>query len=268
VTALAFLIAWGNVPFAIAAGVAVVFALLQVSGILGLVAGGGDHDAEVDHDVEADVDHDVDADHEVDAEAEHDAEAGDGHEHEHDGDHGSGHERGLASAALAPLGFGRIPFSMIWQTFCLVFAFCGMLLNARYLGQAYGPPVYTLAWTLPSSVFAGYLGVALVAKVFGPVLSSKGQEATSRAQLVGQIGVVISSKVDEEFGEVRIRDKTGHDIRVVCKLARGSKKPSEHQSVVVVDYDPGRGELRVAPLDEDDDAGDDLEHRDGSARRT
>ena len=46
---------------------------------------------------------------------------------------------------------------------------------------------------------------------------------------------MISSKVDHDFGEVRIRDKTGHDIRVVCKLAKEARgAPSEHQSVVVV----------------------------------
>jgi hypothetical protein len=93
--------------------------------------------------------------------------------------------------------------------------------------------------------------------VLGPVLSSKGQEATSRAQLVGQIGIVISSKVDHDFGEVRIRDKTGHDLRVVCKLARQAKgSPTERQSVVVVDYDERDG-LLVAPLDEDGDGAED-----------
>jgi len=232
--ALGFLITWANAPFAIAAGVAAVFALLQLTGVLGLIAGG--HEGDVDHDVDHDIDHDVD------------------HDADHDADHESSEDRGLAIAALAPLGYGRIPFSMIWQTFCLVFAAAGFALNFHYLGRAGGPPLHTLAWTLPGGLVAGYLGVAALAKVLGPVLSTKGQEATSRAQLVGQIGVVISSKVDEHFGEVRIRDKTGHDLRVVCRLAQGTDRPpTEHQSVVVVDYEEERGELLVAPLDDDDE---------------
>ena len=238
-SALGFLIAWANAPFAIAAGIAVFFALLQVTGLLGVIAGGG---AEAEHDV--DVDHDVDMDHDVD----HDADADHDAEHEH----GGSADRGIGAAALAPLGFGKIPFSMIWQTYALAFAVAGFALNLRYMGTEDGVPLVSLAWTLPSSLAVGYVAVAIVARLLGPVLSSSGQEATSRAQLVGQIGVVISSKVDEEFGEVRIRDKTGHDLRVICKLNKGGKTvPAEHQRVVVVDYEGG--DLLVEPLELDDE---------------
>jgi len=239
-SAVGFLIAWANAPFAIAAGIAVFFALLQVTGLLGVIAGGGDaeaeHDVDVDHDVDADVDHDVDHD------ADHDA------EHEH----GGSADRGLGAAALAPLGFGKIPFSIIWQTYAIAFAVAGFALNLRYMGNDDGVPLVSLAWTLPASFAFGYVAVAIVARLLGPVLSSSGQEATSRAQLVGQIGVVISSKIDEEFGEVRIRDKTGHDLRVICKLNKGGKRlPAENESVVVVDYE--RGDLLVEPLEQGDE---------------
>jgi membrane protein implicated in regulation of membrane protease activity len=241
-SAIGFLTAWANAPFAIAAGIAGLFALLQVSGVLGLIAGGDHADG---HEPDADVEHDVD--HDVDHDMDHDADQ----DHDHDAD--GGEERSLAASALAPLGFGKIPFSMIWQTFCLVFAATGFALNFPYLRDPAGLPVHTLAWTLPAGAVLGYVGVALFARLLGPVLSSKGQEATSRAQLVGQIGVVISTKVDEEFGEVRIRDRTGHDIRVVCKLAKGAKRtPRETQNVVVVDCEDG-GELRVEALDDEDD---------------
>ena len=242
-SAVGFLLAWANAPFAVAAGIAAVFALLQVTGVLGLIAGGGDGgdaDHDVDHDVDADADHDVDADHDADADQDGD--------HDEDGDH-EGQDRSWASAALAPLGFGKIPFSMIWQTFALAFAAIGLGLNLHFIDHG-GPPLYTLAWTLPAGLVGGYLGVAVLARLLGPVLSSKEQEATSRSQLIGQTGVVISTKVDAEFGEVRIRDKTGHDLLVVCKLAPGAKGvPLEHQSVLVVDYTEEKGELLVEPFD-------------------
>ncbi len=238
---LAFLFAWANAPFAAAAGIAAVFAVLQLTGVLGLIAGGeegGEHDA--DHDVEHDVDADADNDVAQEQDADHDADDG-------------GEDRSWASAALSPLGFGKIPFSVIWQTYALVFAGTGFALNMRFLGAG-GPPA-TLAWTLPSAMLAAYLGVAVVARLLGPILSSEQQEATSRAGLVGQTGVVISSKVDSEFGEVRIRDKTGHDLRVVCKLAKGATSiPTERHNVVVVDYDEGKGELFVEPLDLEEDS--------------
>jgi hypothetical protein len=250
-SALAYLTSWGNAPFSIAIGVAALFSLLQVTGVLGLIAGGGDGDA--DHDVDggdAGADHDVDADHDADA--------------DHDGESES---RGLAATALEPLGLGRIPFSMVWQTFALAFAMTGLALNWRYLGVAGGAPVYTLLWSLPVSTVVGYAATAAVARTFGPVFSSRGQEATTRAQLVGQMGVVISSKVDHSFGEVRIRDKTGHDLRVICKLAAGAKRvPTERQTVVVVDYEP-KGGLFVEPFDDADLKSEEPEPEDSLERK-
>jgi len=245
---LGFLTSWANAPFAVAIGAVGVFALLQATGLLGLIAGAdGDHD--VDHDVEGDVDHDADADADHDADGDHDAD-----------------ERSFASAALGALGFGTIPFSMIWQSFGLAFATIGLLMNARYFGQAGGPPVLTLAWTVPTAFAGGCGAVAALNRVLGPVLSSKGQEATSRAQLVGQMGVVISSRVTADFGEVRIRDRSGHDLRVVCRLAQGTKTvPLERQTVVVVDCDE-KGALTVAPLDDDHGGTDGDDERDGEER--
>jgi membrane protein implicated in regulation of membrane protease activity len=242
--AIRFLTCWGNAPFAIAAGVAVLFVLLQVTGLLGLLAGGEDADA--NHNVDHDVDHDVDADADADGESDHDA----------DHDHDSG-GRGWGEMGVALLGVGKIPLSVIWQTYAIVFAMTGFGINWHYLGSGASPPAYSLVLSLPASLVAGYAAVAVVARVLGPVLSSKEQEATSRGQLVGQIGVVISSRVDQEFGEVRIRDRTGHDLRVICKLPKGVSKPvAEHRQVVVVDYEAERGEWLVEPLEDDDSAED------------
>ena len=230
-SAIVFLTTWANAPFAVAIGAVGVFALLQATGLLGLIAGGGESEHDVDHDVDVDADADHDVDHDADG------------------------ERGLAAAAAGLLGFGTLPISILWQTFAMAFGATGFALNLHYIERAGGPPLATLLYTTPSALACGFLAVAALNKVLGPVLSSKGQEATSRAQLVGQIGVVISSKVDHEFGEVRIRDRTGHDLRVVCKLTKESQgEPTESQSVVVVDYDE-KGGLLVAPLD--DEAGED-----------
>jgi hypothetical protein len=234
-SAVGFVFAWGNVPFAVAGGIGGAFALLQLTGVLGLLAGGDDgHDGDTEHDVDADHD------------------AGGDSDPDHDHDDGGG--RSWASSALAPLGFGKIPLSVIWQTFAFIFAVTGFALNLRYL-QAGGPPISSLAWTVPSAALTGYAVVAIVAWLLEPVLSSEEHQATRRAALVGQMGVVISSKVDGEFGEVRIRDKTGHDLRVVCKLAKGARSvPTERHSVVVVEYDEARGELFVEPLELEEDS--------------
>lgn len=236
--ALAFLVSLANAPFAIAMGAVIVFTLLQVSGLLGLLAGDAD---------DAGAPHEVAAGHEGGAggDTSHDADGGHEGDQDHDGDRG-----GAGGSFAAALGFGLLPLSMIWQTFAVASSITGFALNLPFMGAPDGPPLHTLAWTIPGATLVGALAVAGLGRVLGPVLATKPHEATSRAELVGQLGVVISSRVDEDFGEVRIRDKTGHDLRVVCRLAKGtSRSPREQDGVVVVDCDE-RGTLVVEPFDE------------------
>ena len=226
-TIFQFLIAGANAPFTIAAGVTLLFSLVQWSGILGVL--GGDHEADHDAAHEAEADNDAD------------------HDQDHDDDATS---REIGSILISSLGFGRIPFSLIWQAFGLAFALTGLSENGRYIASG-AVPLWSLAWTVPTSLLAGWLVVAGLAYLLGPIFATKDQEATSRAELVGSLGVVISTRVTADFGEVRIKDKSGHDLRLVCKLASGSRGPSEHERVVVVDYDADAKTLLVAPLEDD-----------------
>jgi hypothetical protein len=224
---LRFLASSANAPFTIVGGIAIVFAAVQASGLLGLLGDhDADHDLDADHDVEADADGDHDGDHEAQA---------DGEDH-----------AGMGDAIYAAFGIGRLPLSIVWQTWAVVFAATGLALNARFLGSE-SIPLATLAWTVPAGLVSGGSVVAVLARLLGPVFATKAHEATSRAELVGLSGVVISSKVDNDFGEVRIRDKSGHDLRVVCKLAPGVRAATEREQVVVVEYEAGQ--LLVAPLD-------------------
>lgn len=229
---LSSLFAWANVPFTVALGVAVVFAILQVSGVLSLLAGGGDHEGDHDHDVDADADHDVDANHDADA--------------DHDADHGVGH------LLLAGLGVGKAPMSIVWQTYAVSFAFAGIAMNTIYLGRVGSLPTLSLAWTLPIALIFGFVATRMTSRAVGRLVSNPNQEATSRRQLVGQSGVVISSKVSDEFGEVRLRDKTGHVLRVICRIREGERPIPEGREVVIVDHDPVRDWLFVAPIDDDE----------------
>ena len=245
---LSSLIAWANVPFTVALGVALGFALLQMTGLLGLLAGGehgdSDHDADGGHDAdhEADAGHDGDADHEADAD--HDAD----HDHDHDADHDESH--GVAQQLLAGLGVGRVPLSIIWQTYAVTFGFAGIAANAAYASHAGAPPAWSLAWTVPGAALFGYVTTRLLARAIGRVVADPKQEATTRKQLVGHSGVVISSKIDAEFGEVRVKDKTGHTLRLICRT-RDERPILEGRDVVIVDYDREGDRLYVAPLDEE-----------------
>lgn len=255
---LSSLLAWANAPFTVALGVTLGFALLQMTGLLGVLAGGdheGDHDA--DADVDADADHDVDADH--DADADHEAD-GDDADHEGEG-------QSFGQALLAGLGVGKVPFSIIWQTFGITFAATGILANVVYQASRGALPAVTLAWTVPSALVMGYVVTRVFARALGRVVSDPKQEATSRAQLIGSSGVVISSKVNAEFGEVRVKDKTGHTVRLICQTREGII--AEGKEVVIVEYDRDKGRIFVAPLDEalgeEDDPEPPVRRRTGSA---
>jgi membrane protein implicated in regulation of membrane protease activity len=238
-----FLVAWANAPYTVALGIVGLFALLSASGLLGLLAG-GEHGGGDDGDG-ADVDgHDVEG-HEADPDGGHD----DGDDHDAD-QHDDADRGGLLSLVLGPLGIGKLPFSLVWQVYGAVFALTGLGVNAKYIDLGHAPPLVSLAWTMPLALGAGYAVVAGLAKVLGPALAGKEGEATSRAELVGHVGTVISTRVDAEFGEIRVRDKTGHDLRVVCRLAPGHAPAKEKQEIVVVDHDRDTGTLYVALLDE------------------
>lgn len=221
---LSSLLAWGNAPFTIAIGVAVAFAILQMTGLLGLVAGGGDHEG----------DHDVDAHHDVDADHDHDVE-----------------QPGFGQHLLAGLGVGKVPLSIIWQTYAVSFGFAGVAANAVYLGQTGALPTTNLAWALPLSALFGYATTRVLARSLARVLADPKQEATSRKQLVGHVGVVISSKIDGEFGEIRVHDKTGHVVRLVCRTRDAGQSIAEGREAIIVDWDRDADRLYVAPLDDE-----------------
>ena len=219
---LHWLSAPANVPFTIAALATLLFGAIQASGVMGLFGGHHESDADADADVDGDVDGDADGDADSDA------------------------APSLGDALFAPLAIGRVPLSFTAQTFSISFAASGLVMNAVFLRDA-AVPLITLAWTTPGALLIGYFAASLAARLALPVLDDRAQAATNRHQLVGAIGVVISTTVNEEFGEVRVRDRSGHDVRLIVKLAPHSRVLREREEAVIVDLDES-GTLFVAPL--------------------
>jgi hypothetical protein len=241
VSFLMSLLAWANVPFTAVLSIAVIFALIQMSGLLGLLAG-GDHDGDADHDIDAD--HDVDAHADHDGDTDHDADA----DHDHDADQEN--EQSAGQGLLVGLGVGKVPLSIIWQTYAVAFGLVGIIGNTIYLSYARALPPFTLAWTVPVALVFGYLVTRRLGRVLARVASDPRHEATTRKQLVGHTGVVISSKVSSEFGEVRLMDKTGHVLRIICRTRDGEPTIAEGREVVIVEHEKDGDHLFVAPLDE------------------
>jgi membrane protein implicated in regulation of membrane protease activity len=219
-------LSWANVPFLSALAIAVLFATLQATGLLGLLAG-GDHDGDHDGDADGDVDGDADG----------------------DGDAHATHE-GFSIAGL--LGVGRVPLTFLLQSFAIALGIAGLSIHTIAYGVA-APPTRALLWSAPLAVTIALALTSALARVAGRIFSTEGQEASRRSQLVGSTGVVISSRVDREFGEVRISTPTGVTVRVI--VSTEDEQPiAEGNQVVVTEYDRERDRLVVAALDEDDRA--------------
>src|SRR6185312_11050778 len=101
---------------------------------------------------------------------------------------------------LAGLGVGKVPLSIIWQTNAVAFGLTGIIGNTIYLSYARVLPPTTLAWTLPVALVLGYLVTRRLGRFLARVASDPRHEATTRKELVGHTGVVISSKISSEFG--------------------------------------------------------------------
>ena len=241
-----YLAAWPNVPFTIAVGATLLFALVQASGLAGLLGGHGDADGDADAD--ADVDGDVDANADADGDTD-----GDGDADDADGE-------SWALKLGASVGMGRLPLTLLAQVFLVVFGVSGLLMNVAFV-SAGAVPFWTLFYSLPGSMLIGLIANATMTRLLAPIVDDKLQAATKRSALVGSIATVISRQVTEEFGEVRIRDRSGHDLRLVVKLAKddaGARKIAsstppvetlrEGQEAVVVDVDD-RGTPLVTPLE-------------------
>lgn len=234
----AFLSAWGNAPFGIAFGIALVFAVLSWSGALSLLAGDHAGDEAEGHDGDADGDGDGD---------------GDGDDTDDADDADDDGARGTASQVLGAFGFGRLPTSLLWQSFAIVFGVTGVAVNTRYLHEG-ALPLRSLLVSVPVALLAAFVVVALLARFVGPVLAADATLASSRDELVGHVGTVISTTVTADFGEVRFREKNGHDVRLVCALDEGSRIAREGEKVVVVGLAQGTQRPLVTPLDDDTSA--------------
>jgi hypothetical protein len=229
------------VPFLIP--LLVVAMMITIQGLLLFVGIGLDFDGDADHDfdLDADVDADVDVDVDVDVDAGIAGHAGHGvfdidHDHDHDFDHGHDFDHDAAGWSfgklLSPLGVGKIPLSIVWETYFLGFGISGVTLSFL-LSKFFAASFWFLGATIPLSLVFGWHITKLAAKAVVPLLKTSGV-AESERDIVGRIGKVTSLGVDNEWGEVELNVNGSINHMIVVTdgdtLGRGDQ-------VVVTDYD-------------------------------
>lgn len=209
-----FLFAWYNVPFLVALGCCLLFALMQI------VAGFGDNDADVDADADGDVDADIDAD---------------------------GIAPGNAGAvdALAFLGIGQVPVMLVLIVLLGSLGSLGLLANTVLITLLGLQPGLAVVGSLAGGLLLAVLITGRTSRMLGKVAGNVSM-AVSSAQLVGRAGVVVSPSVSPTYGKVTVRDSNG-TMHTVFAVTRGETL-LERSEVALLAYDDVRRVFTVREL--------------------
>lgn len=196
-----FVTAWYNLPFSLLLVAALALAAMQLTGL------------HAEADSEADLDDEADEAADADSEAE-----------------------APRLAWLTQLGFGRAPLTVLLFLFFSLIGAAGLALHALWLSVAGDLPALALALTLPLAGLTGGIAAAQAARGLGRALPPVSTTATRASALVGRLGTVISPRVDEAYGQVRVRNPGGTQLSVFAVTKREAPIP-RGQPVVVVAYD-------------------------------
>lgn len=215
---LTFIISWYNLPFTAMIGLCLLAAALQLIGL------GADGDADADLDADIDVDGDVDADGEVDAS-----------------------EMPSALTLLAFLGIGKAPLLVVLVILLGSIGTAGWILNT-ILQSLFTPyPGWGLTAVFPIALILGSFVSSRTARFIGRTLPSVSTTATAAAGLVGRRGTVISPRVDQKYGLVRVRDNSGTLITVFA-ISHNHETIANQAEVALIDYNPDQKLYTVAPI--------------------
>jgi len=214
-----FLNQWWNLPYLVALGLVGVFFLLQLFGVAAHAISG-----------DSELDAGAGADHDADADADHDADAG----------------HGFDIAAF--LGVGRVPFMVVWLTLFIFAGFAGLFLNCFFLGAGGAYRGWYFPLSLLGSLAIGAMAVRFAARGVHKLVDVGGRGSGARRELQGRIGTVASSRLDAQFGEIRVRDARGDELIVHGRLAPGEPSLERGADVVLVELEQDTGLFTVAGL--------------------
>lgn len=197
--------AWQNVIFYIPLAVGLLL-------ILGAAFGVHDHDAGHGHDAGHAGGHDA---------------------HGHGGNHDHDHGHSVFERALAVLGVGRVPFTVVLMITSLCFGGLGIILNTLLSSAGLAPSFYG-----PISVAGAFGGmVALsgaMARLIHRYLPSSESYPISRHDFAGCTGSLLLP-ADSSSGYAQIKDPEGNVHNIQCRTT-GAALP-KGTAILVVEYD-------------------------------
>jgi membrane protein implicated in regulation of membrane protease activity len=230
-TFLSSLVSIANAPFSVALLTVAFYVLLQGFGLLSWGEHGGHDSSNVDGHNEAIADHGNSADH--------GACASSGQVCEYES---------LSVVFWGFLGLGRVPFAVVWQSFLTMFGLVGIFITTLVWTFTDKLSSYYLLFSLPAAVIGGSIFSSGLVRLVARLMPASSGEASRRRDLIGCTGVVISSQISADFGEIRLNDPHGRVLRLICRTLPTEAPIPEGANVMVVDYQEKKDILYVCPM--------------------
>ena len=177
---------------------------------------------------------------------------GGGHDLHHDAGHDIHHDAGehsLGHEAISVIGLGQVPVVLWFQILFLIWGLSGLLLSG--LGE-----LWSVLLALPLTLVL----TAVLSRLLYRIMPGRIETSLpSTEERRGMSGVVVTSKLDEQFGEIRLDTKQGpvymnaysptplsRDTRVVVMEIR-----ADGTAVVTTEEELGLLSPRIPPNEED-----------------
>lgn len=148
---------------------------------------------------------------------------------------------------LTFLGIGKIPFSILITTFCLLWGFVGFVSNQMLITFIPSPEIFFWISLVLATIIAVFI-TRYVAIGFAKLLPSVSTYTPSRQDFLGKTGET-RYQITETFGAVLVHDRFGNLHELNCRVLPGEEPIPPGKRVALYEYDPERSAYFAIPED-------------------
>ncbi|GAA5145960.1 hypothetical protein GCM10023213_38340 [Prosthecobacter algae] len=152
-------------------------------------------------------------------------------------DHGGGSLGGAMLTAGKFLGFSQVPIA-IWGSFFILFLWlAGLILNYRFNGDAGDRSLATAALLLIPGGILSLAATKLITYPVAKLFAAMTDVATESLAIVGQDGVVTTTALDHQFGQVQVQ-QDGAPALLNARLHPGQSPLQKGDRIRVLEASP------------------------------
>ncbi len=152
-------------------------------------------------------------------------------------DHGGGSLGGAMLTAGKFLGFSQVPIA-IWGSFFILFLWlAGLILNYRFNGEAGERSLATAALLLIPGGILSLAATKLITYPVAKLFAAMSDVDTESVAIVGQAGVVTTTVIDDQHGQVEVRQE-GAPALINARLHAGQSPLQKGDRIRVLEASP------------------------------